>query len=275
MDCDQSAPIRRRTGVTPLLTFAALAAGLLGAQPVSAQNLTFEGQVRPRFEVRDPSGAAGTQQWTSSRTRLSVRALLENNVWAFVQMQDVRIWGEETGTLSDDSADGFDLHQGFLQIGRDDSSRSLRAGRFEQAYGGERLIGAIGWAQQGQAFDGVRGRLNTESNWRLDGFALQLSESSAPSVTADRTLVGSWITHSRESGALIDLYALRLEERDGGIDNDLITFGARHVGQISGFDYRAEGSFQTGDRGGRDVAAWIMGARLCRAFNEGKVRITG
>lgn len=276
MDPDTSSLRRRaracRRGVLRLL---GASLGLLAAAPIAAQDLTILGQVRPRFEVRDPAGAAGTQQWTSVRTRIGVRALLEDDVWAFVQLQDVRFWGEETGTLSDDAADGFDLHQGFLQIGRDDSPRSLRAGRFEQNYGGQRLIGAVGWAQQAQSFDGVRGRLNTTSGWQLDGFAFQLSESSAPSATTDRTLLGSWITHTRSDGSLIDLYALRLEERSTGVDNDLITLGARHVGQVGGFDYRAEGSFQVGDRAGMDVSAWMFGARLGRAFDQGRVRVTG
>ncbi len=276
MDCGRyCSTLLRRTPLSRLLTVLGVAVALVGALPVAAQDLTFTGQVRPRFEVRDPTGATGTQQWTSARTRIGVRALLENNVWAFVQLQDVRLWGEETGTLSDGAADGFDLHQGFLQIGQDDSPRSLRAGRFEQNYGGQRLIGAVDWAQQAQAFDGVRGRLNTENGWQLDGFAFQLSESFAPSATTDRTLLGSWITHTRENGALVDVYALRLDERAAGIDNDLITLGARHVGKVGEFDYRAEGSFQTGDRGSQDVSAWMFGARLGRAFDGGRVRITG
>ena len=37
---------------------------------------------------------------------------------AFAQIQDVRVWGEETNTLADFSADRFDLHQAWVELGR-------------------------------------------------------------------------------------------------------------------------------------------------------------
>ena len=41
---------------------------------------------------------------------------LPKNLSAFVQIQDVRLWGSESNTLGDFSADGLDLHQGSASI---------------------------------------------------------------------------------------------------------------------------------------------------------------
>ncbi|HSG49654.1 MAG TPA: alginate export family protein, partial [Longimicrobiales bacterium] len=134
-----------------------LGASFLIPAAASAQNVTVSGQVRPRTEYRDPSGAAGDSQlWTSLRTRLGATYHSSGPVTAFVQVQDVRYFGEETNTLSDYRADNFDLHQGWVQMGTEQSLALLRVGRQEALFGGERLIGAVGWTQQGRAFDGAR-----------------------------------------------------------------------------------------------------------------------
>ncbi len=54
---------------------------------------------------------------------------------------------------------------------------------------------------------------------------------------------------------------------------DQTTFGARWVGEADGFAYRAEGSFQTGDRAGTDVSAFMLGARVGRTFGPGSVTL--
>ena len=127
-----------------------------GSLPLDAQQVTLGGQIRPRFEFREPA-ANGDDGFTSMRARINLSALLERNVRVFLQLQDVRLWGEETGTLSDFRADNFDLHQGYIEVGHSgDTGFDLRVGRQEIALGGERLVGPVGWTQQGQAFDGVR-----------------------------------------------------------------------------------------------------------------------
>ena len=84
------------------------------AAPVAAQDITMTGQVRPRFEFRDPSGGSKDES-TSMRVRLGMKAVVDPNLIIFVQMQDVRTWGEETHPLFDYTADQLDLHQGYLQ----------------------------------------------------------------------------------------------------------------------------------------------------------------
>ena len=137
--------------------------------PLHAQQVTLGGQVRPRFEYREPAGNRDDGA-TSMRVRVNLSALLERNVQAFIQLQDVRFFGEETNTLGDFSADNFDLHQGYLELNHSgDAGFALRVGRQEVNFGGERLVGAVGWTQQARSFDGARGRCPRERKRGEDG----------------------------------------------------------------------------------------------------------
>ena len=257
------------------------AAALLAALPfvlapgfVSAQSVDVSGQVRPRFESRDPAGPAGeARSYTIGRTRLDATVSLDRSVWGFVQFQDVRIWGEESSTVGDFRADGLDMHQGFLQFGAESASRSLRLGRFEQNYGGQRLIGAVGWAQQGRAFDGVRGRLRGESV-TVDGFRFQLSESASPVRDREASLIGSYLVWSVADGQSLDAFGFYLDEDLGGADTELFTAGLRYAGSASGWTYRFEGTVQRGERGERDVSAYMFGGRLGRRIADGRGTVT-
>ena len=79
---------------------------------IGAQDLSVHGQVRSRSEVRDLGGDSEREWFTSMRVRADFLAAMERGVSVFVQLQDVRIWGEESSTLGDFSADQLDLHQG-------------------------------------------------------------------------------------------------------------------------------------------------------------------
>ena len=85
------------------------------ASGVGAQELTFGGQIRPRTEFRNPVGD-GHDVFTSMRTRLNITANLEQEVNVFIQLQDVRLWGEESDTFTDYNADNFDFHQAYMDI---------------------------------------------------------------------------------------------------------------------------------------------------------------
>jgi hypothetical protein len=64
----------------------------------------------------------------------------------FVQLQDSRQFREETSTLADGSADNIDFHQADLKLDQLSSAPlSLTLWRQELAYGGQRLIGAVGY----------------------------------------------------------------------------------------------------------------------------------
>ncbi len=228
--------------------------------PLAAQEVTFRGQIRPRTEFRDPA-AEGAQSFTSMRVRVTMAALLEDDVSIVIQLQDVRIFGEETSTLGDFSADNLDLHQGFVDMGRFESAATaVRIGRQEVKLGGERLVGAVGWTQQARSFDGARVRFNRD--WgSVDFIGFKTAESLAEKVGTDAEFVGVYATvSSMESGAL-DLYGFYQRVREQA-DVDQATLGARFAGSGGRIDYRAEASLQVGDRGGDDVRAFMLGGRV-------------
>ncbi len=237
----------------------------------AAQELTFGGQIRPRFEFRMP-GANEEDVFTSMRARAQLRAALERNVSLFFQIQDVRLWGEETSTLTDFSADNLDLHQGYLEVswGADVNLRA-RVGRQVTAYGGERLIGAVEWTQQGRAFDGFR--LNAAGPFgSVDVFGFKLAEGDAPGIVSDAEVLGAYAQIDGVAGGAIDLYTIfnRVGDPAG---TKQATVGARLAGRGRRTSYRFEGSYQLGTRDGLDASAFMLGARVGRSFLDGRARL--
>ena len=254
----------------PILRWAvALLLAMPGA--AAAQDVTWGGQVRIRGEVRDPftppGGAGGN--FTSMRARANLLAALDGDVSLFVQIQDVRIWGEETSTLTDFSANGFDLHQGYLSLGSQGDGLFGRFGRQEVNFGGQRLVGAVGWTQQGRSFDGAR--LEGAGDFgvvRILG--ARLGNDVSPMIDRSSALLGAYGTIDISETQDVDLYVIynQRSESDEGSDNATkqYTYGARWVGSAANLTYRAEGSIQSGDRDGRNVSAFMFGGRVARAF---------
>jgi hypothetical protein len=97
------------------------------------------------------------------RTRVGLDYTADENITAFVQLQDSRIWGEETSTLDDGSADRLDLHQGYIRVEKFFADPlTLTLGRTEVNFGSQRLVGAVGWHNIGRAFDGAILTINGE-----------------------------------------------------------------------------------------------------------------
>lgn len=243
--------------------------------PASAQQITVSGQIRPRTEIRDPSGTAGgSQAWTTMRARLAALYKSTGPVSAFVQLQDVRYFGEESSTLADYRADNFDLHQGWIEVGTETSLAALRVGRQEAAYGGERLVGAVNWTQQGRSFDGARLQVRPTDRLQVDVMTFQLSESASASQAQDATFWGAYGVFRPTAGRSLDVFALRQHAAVTAGDTDQWTGGLRYVARDFGLSYRVEGAWQTGDRVGADVSAFMVGVRVGRDFAEGKAGIT-
>jgi hypothetical protein len=253
----------------------AVAAALLTPAWGLAQDITLSGQVRPRTEYRDPSSATGERQtWTTLRTRIAATWQSTGPVKAFIQFQDVRFFGEEASTLGDYQADNFDLHQGWLEVGAETSLAALRVGRQEAAYGGQRLIGAVNWTQQGRSFDGARLRLRPSDAFQVDLLGFQLWESASPARDVDATLWGAYGVWKPAEDRALDLFALRQETALDAGDTDQWTAGLRYVARDRGFDYRLEAAWQTGERTGQDVSAFLLGARAGRGFADGRAGVT-
>jgi hypothetical protein len=187
---------------------ASVALLLLGGAPAiggqaSPPPFTLGGEIRVRGEYDRRSAGVPADAALLLRTRLGVLASIDSSARAFIQLSDSRAFGEETNTLTDASANQFDLHQGYLDAMLSRGLR-LRIGRQELAFADERLIGAVDWSNVSRAFDGVRGTW-TRTAWTLDGFAAVLTAHDALLATgldprrnagagADGALVGAWFT---------------------------------------------------------------------------------
>jgi len=228
--------------------------------------VTLGGQVRPRMESRSEADVRET--FTSMRVRAQMQALLTRDVRVFIQVQDVRLFGEETSTLGDFRADGFDLHQGYLQWGfGQDVETELRVGRQALVLGEQRLVGAVNWTQQGRSFDGARLSALPAEAFKLDVFAMKLQEASSGTYAFDGEFLGAYGTTDLGTAGSLDLYALLVRDsREEGTEEG--TFGALWKGRAGPVDLRLEGSLQRGDRRGQDVSAYMLGARAGVAVHE-------
>lgn len=228
-----------------------------------AAEIVFSGQIRPRLEFRDPSPNGQDDSFTSMRVRAQMKSSLERDVSVFVQWQDVRLWGEEANTLSDFSADNFDLHQGYVDFGNvHDLPISIRLGRQEISLGGQRLIGAVGWTPQARSFDGMR-ITATPGGHDLDLLGIRLADSTDPDIDNNAYLAGLYAQcpFSRNR----HIYLLY---NSAGSATDQFTLGFRQASKLAGFTYRAEAAYQTGERGGQDVAAFMVGVRAGRTVGK-------
>lgn len=232
---------------------------LLVVPSAEAQEVELGGQIRPRFEFRD-TASVGNGYFTSMRARGQVTARLDKGVSIMFQVQDVRIWGEETSTLSDFSANQLDLHQGYLDVASSGAVRyAVRAGRQEINFGGERLLGAVDWSQQGRTFDALR--LSADGPLgRVDLLAAVIAHDITPAHDDTEYF---WGLHGQlESGipGTLDLYGFLNDV--GTLGTEQYTLGGRWWGRVGLITYRAEGSYQTGDRAGDKVSAFMLGGRL-------------
>ncbi len=248
----------------PLLLLLGLPA-YLDAQ--ATNQITFSGQVRPRLESRTPVDGSWNG-FTSMRVRAALEARLEGNVRVFVQFQDVRLFGEESSTLSDYRADNFDLHQGFVELTDVPSlGGALRVGRQELALGEQRLVGAVNWAQQGRSFDGFRYTAPSMGGMKVDLFAMKLREETSATQDWESSLAGAYGTLPTGEAGSLDVYGLLTTDSREDHSGE-ITFGGLWKGGAGPFDLRLEGSLQTGQRNGIDVSAYMVGARAGSQIHE-------
>ncbi|HMV68400.1 MAG TPA: alginate export family protein [Myxococcota bacterium] len=214
-------------------------------------------QLRPRFEGHSGRDGApgGDQAFVIQRTRAGVRAAW-GPLTTQIVLQDVRAWGEEGDTLRDFAANGFDLHEGWAEVRL--GPVSVRAGRQEIGLHEERLIGAVGWAQQGRSFDGAR------VSWKqglFHGDAIGAWLASTYVVDTWEAPGGLGILRVGAGADAWQADALAIFDNDATLDRARGTLGAYARGSVGPFAGRVEAYGQTGRVGDQRVAAWMVGAK--------------
>ena len=253
--------------VAALLMLTALPAVRLKAQDSS--RVTFSGELRLRGEWDGRTVGVNDDAATLSRIRLGARVTVTDWIAAFAQLQDARVWGTEANTLTDASANGLDLHQGYADLGS--SARfTARLGRQEVNLGDQRLVGAVGWTNTGRAFDGARllGRAGA-IEWTV--FWMNVAERDSlltvgtnpqrnQGLNNDGWLIGGFATRTFGGATAEGTF---LADRDA-ITSESYTADLRIHGTSGGFLYDATAAYQFGPNRSAYFASGKAGLSMSR-----------
>lgn len=254
-----------------------IAAMLIAAGALHAQNVTFTGQVRERTEVDNRALVSGAHHdvFHLLRTRLGATVALNSWLSAHVQIQDARAFGA-TRAVQNTGSPAFDLRAGYIDMrGIDSSDISVRLGRQVLNYANERLLGAGDWGNFGQSFDGVVASLAL-GDARIDGIGAALARNpNSPAYRRDAFLTGLWGTWKQPQGST-NVQAFYLFDTPAPSDStrqNRHTAGAYASGTIDALDYEVDAALQFGDfvvRGlaGRSISASLVGARVGYTFAD-------
>jgi hypothetical protein len=244
---------------------------MVAATVAQAADVTFSGQVRPRFNIdTDSSDITSPAEFFDTRVRLNAKANVNANTEVFLQLQSVGVWGggaansgtrEATGggTGAGDAAEASDLlndvgfHQAYLTLKNlANTGLDAKIGRQEIVIDGHRLFGHTGWTQGAQTNDAIR-LTHAAGNHSLSYTFLQGDEadSVANSNAGDETVQILYAsTQGILGGSLSGIFTITNDDNAETNRQDAtqwFTVGARQKGKIAGLDYRVEFYHQFGD----------------------------
>lgn len=257
-------------------------------------DLVFEPGVQTfhRAELRanpDLDASDGRHDWQMlQRIRLQLLATYLDHFRAFAQMQDVRAWGAETSTTSNEA--NTDLHQGYFEwfSGKPSDERwaYARVGRQEVNWGSLRMIANLDWNPVARSFDAARVHLK-HGIYELDAigaivarqqnFEISDPATTPPTVTRYRStgsqFMAAMLKANVRKEALLEGMVLGMRERATPLtptaNRNVADFGGRAHGEFDfGLDYEVEAHVQTGTTTGRDHFAWAHAEMLGYTFKK-------
>ncbi|TKJ42374.1 hypothetical protein CEE37_01455 [candidate division LCP-89 bacterium B3_LCP] len=242
----------------------------------SADELTVTAQLRHRFEMSNKDFNSGTafNDVNLLRTRLGVKFAPSDDLFAFVQMQDSRKFGEERGTLADDTLqngmpDDLDLHQAYFLV-KDlfDLPLDVKIGRMEVVYGPQRLIGSVGWHNIGRSFDGFIFKLHFDK-FSVDLFNLKEVEASMNGDLGDKNIFGAYADFDLIESHKTQAFLIWQQERPVEL-LDRYTAGIYAKGNLNGFHHETEFAIQGGakDNDTTSVSAMMFALNVGYKFKD-------
>lgn len=251
---------------------------LLTVVSLQAQTFRGVGEIRERTEYDRRLDADDDNVFHLLRTRIGVDASLEDELTAFVELQDARGFGDtRTRNFGGGEEAMFGLRQGFIQarhIGG--SPLGVKVGRQVLSYGDERLLGASEWSNFGQTFDAAV--IRTElSDFTVDLMGGAIAQRPDRLVYApDAFLIGAWsIWSPAQAGTTLQAFYLFDDPRNGSVRQNRHTLGTHVAGEYRGFDYALDGALQLGDLYFSESAvdrlpifAYMAGTRLGYTFDS-------
>ena len=124
--------------------------------------LSLGGEFRVRVEGRSGLGFSADRNDDYSLWRVRLDIGIQPVGWLKFgfQGQDARAPGIRDSVPNIGAfSDGFDVRQAYTQLGSDDSPVTVTVGRQLLAYGDQRLVGALDWANTARVFDAVKVRI--------------------------------------------------------------------------------------------------------------------
>jgi len=245
-----------------------VAAVFVGTEIAQAADISFSGSIRTRYEHENRTAMTVNQEpqdITATQVRLNVKANINPDTSAFIQMQDERNWGAVGGNSYDvqDTEDGLGLHQAFFTLKNfAGTGLTAKVGRQEVVLDGHRLFGHTGWTTGAQTHDGLR-LSHAHDNMTMNYIYLaNVEQGAAFSFDPD---VSTHVVHNNFQGVLggaLSTYVVFTDDHCGVADNECtdvtndnqwFTLGFRQAGKMYGLDYRAEYYYQTGKADGADA----------------------
>jgi len=173
--------------------------------------------------------------------------------------------------------DELDLHNAFVEFdvpAGDERTLGVRLGRQGLAFGKQRLVSHLPWANSQRSWDGARVTLET-GGWNIDAFYTRNAPTEKYGFNDWEAGPDFWGVYATgklgENKSIgLDLYLLAVNN-EGPVtfngtagEEDRYTLGSRVFGKFadSGFDYDAELAYQFGEVGSADVSAYMIAAQL-------------
>ncbi|MCP4504722.1 MAG: alginate export family protein [Deltaproteobacteria bacterium] len=218
------------------------------------------GQYRPRFRIKGNNSLDGSFTLPADhRARFGLGIGLNDKVRVFASVQDVRSWGAEVSlpgkpgdaTLFGYNAGGLDMHEAYLEAKL--GPAAFKLGRQEISIGSQRIIGAVGWAQQGRSFDAGLGRVTFSKSIFAEAFVARTQLGVAPTiddndVETDPGRTEKWLGGLHASVGLLDgmvvLQPLLLVDTNSFSEAGRLTTGSRIHGKAFGAHYDVEAYYQ-------------------------------
>lgn len=244
---------------------------------------TLNGEFRPRTEFRNGFGALipeNTDAGFGTATRLRLNTGYETEGYTFyVSLQDVFVWGENRQLLQADLNNSFSLFEAWanVNIGK---GWSTKIGRQVISYDDQRILGALGWAQQGRNHDAALIKYN-KGKFLMDiGFGFNQNQSDISgfrSVGTDFTTTGFFTNKALQyvylkqnwssfSASFLGMNTIFQDLEDGvslGTTSSLVTLGTHLNYRKNKVGLTSNLFYQTGERqNGVNVGAYLASLEI-------------
>lgn len=204
--------------------------------------------------------SGGVTNFIRHRARLGASVHYKSLADVFIQLQDVRNFGEEADPAGDFSADQFDLHQGYLTFTPGKYTR-IRLGRQEVDLANERLVGRPLFLEQSRSFDGLHFRYDKKVELEAGYFLVRdyAVGEVVDGLTNGKRHLG--IAHlGYEIASPFHPHVVSVVDADTATERLVVTVGGIVDGKIGDrltLSYSGEGYYQGGKDGDVNVSAWL------------------